>query len=111
MRAVKTRRASRLSRRVPRTYGIDGAAPARLIVGGMIICHTNGILMARKRNRIPTKTFTVATTPQVFDYLGQLVDTGLYGKTEADAAERLLTRSLDDFLGAKRVSQRRRYRR
>jgi len=60
-------------------------------------------IMARHRNRVGTKTFTVSTTPQVFDYLGQLVQTGLYGKTEPEAAERLLTRALDDFMSVKRL--------
>ena len=61
--------------------------------------------MARRRNRFPTETLTLSTTPHVWAYLGQLVDTGLYGKTEAEAAERLLTRALDEFLGAKRLTQ------
>lgn len=59
--------------------------------------------MPRAHNRIGTKALRLSTTPQVHEYLAQLVATGLYGKTEAEAAERLLTRALDEFLASKRV--------
>jgi|HubBroStandDraft_3_1064219.scaffolds.fasta_scaffold34701_3 hypothetical protein len=54
--------------------------------------------MARQRNTIRTETLTLSTTPHVRTYLRQLLATGLYGKNDAEAAERLLTRVLDDLL-------------
>lgn len=60
--------------------------------------YTHGILMARTPNRIETETLTLSTTPQVRKYLGQLLGSGLYGKNEAEAAERLLARALDDLV-------------
>jgi hypothetical protein len=60
--------------------------------------------MARQRNRLTTRTLTLSTTPQVLGYLRELLETGLYGKNEAEAAERLLTRALDTYLGAKRLT-------
>ena len=37
----------------------------------------------------------MTTTPQVRSYLEQLVQGGLYGKNRTEAAERLLTRSIE----------------
>jgi hypothetical protein len=50
--------------------------------------------MGRKPNAAETVQVTISTTPQVKEYLLQLVRTGLYGKNEAEAAERLITESL-----------------
>lgn len=61
--------------------------------------------MSRKPNRLRTVMLTISTTPQVREYLRQLLDTGLYGKNEPEAAKRLLTRTLDDLLGQNRLSQ------
>jgi len=60
--------------------------------------------MPRKRNRIKTRKLTISTTPQVIEYLKQLLETGLYGKNEAEAAERLLSRALDEYLGSNRLA-------
>ncbi len=38
---------------------------------------------------------TVSTTPQVHDSLVRLLSTGLYGKTVAEAAERLIAQSVE----------------
>jgi hypothetical protein len=54
--------------------------------------------MPRPRNSIRTEILTLSTTPQVRGYLRQLLTTGLYGKNDAEAAERLLTRALDELL-------------
>jgi hypothetical protein len=62
--------------------------------------------MPRKRNRIKTRKLTISTTPQVIEYLRQLLETGLYGKNEAEAAERLLSHGLDEYLGANRLALR-----
>jgi hypothetical protein len=59
--------------------------------------------MPRHRNDLKTEELTLATTPQVVGYLKQLLRTGLYGKNPADAAERLLTRALEQFLAARRI--------
>ena len=54
--------------------------------------------MPRKPNDLPTEELRLSTTPQVVDYLKRLLRTGLYGKNPADAAERLLTRALEEKL-------------
>jgi hypothetical protein len=59
--------------------------------------------MARKPNDIKTVPISLSTTPQVEGYLKQLLKTGLYGKNAADAAERLLTRTLEEMLRAGRI--------
>ena len=46
--------------------------------------------MARKPNPVKSVQITVSTTPLVHGYLSALVDTGLYGKNPAEAAERLV---------------------
>ena len=58
--------------------------------------------MARKRNRIPTVTITISTTPQIRTYLDRLVTLGVYGKNSAEAAEQLIKESLRDDLREKR---------
>jgi len=47
--------------------------------------------MPRNRNDIETVQITVSTTPQVEEYLRNLLKSGLYGHNVAEAAERLLT--------------------
>jgi len=54
--------------------------------------------MPRKRNDLETVPVTLSTTPQVVGYLKRLLKTGLYGKNAAEAAERLLTRTLEEML-------------
>jgi hypothetical protein len=50
--------------------------------------------MPRNKNDIETVQFTVSTTPQVEDYLKNLLKSGLYGHNVAEAAERLITEQL-----------------
>lgn len=50
--------------------------------------------MARKQNTIPTVQITLSTTERLKFYLEALVETGLYGKTVAEAADRLLTEAM-----------------
>jgi len=50
--------------------------------------------MGKARNRIPSEPLQVTTTPQVRRLLERLVDTGLYGKNTAEAAERLIALGL-----------------
>jgi hypothetical protein len=51
--------------------------------------------MAKTPNLIKTVQVTISTTEPVQEYLDQLVATGLYGKNPAEAAERLLTRTIE----------------
>jgi len=51
--------------------------------------------MGRPKNDLETETFTVSTTPQVVAYLNDLVSTGLYGKNKAEAAGKLIVKSLE----------------
>ena len=59
--------------------------------------------MPRRPNDLKTEELTLATTPQVVAYLRQLLKTGLYGKNPADAAERLLARTLEQLLDRGRI--------
>lgn len=54
--------------------------------------------MPRKKNQIETVSVTVSTTKPVIDYLETLVGTGLYGKNPAEAAERLISRSIEELI-------------
>lgn len=54
--------------------------------------------MARKPNNLETVTMTISTTPPIMGRLKDLVSTGLYGKNPAEAAERLVARSIEDLL-------------
>ena len=54
--------------------------------------------MARKKNQLETVRITIAATPQVNTYLEQLVESGLHGKNVPEAAERLLTSAIEDFI-------------
>lgn len=54
--------------------------------------------MARSRNLLPTVTITLSTNPQIKAYLSELVPSGLYGNNEADAAERLLARAVEQLI-------------
>ncbi len=56
--------------------------------------------MPRLPNKIKTVTITVSTTPMVHRHLEALVDTGLYGKNAAEAAERLIAQGIQDLLAA-----------
>ena len=53
--------------------------------------------MPRSPNHLPTVTITVSTTPQIQQYLVSLVSTGLFGKNAAEAAERLIARSVEQL--------------
>jgi len=53
--------------------------------------------MPRSPNHLPTVTITVSTTPQIQAYLVELVSTGLFGKNSAEAAERLIARSVEQL--------------
>ena len=54
--------------------------------------------MARRKNTLRTKELRVSTTHVVHSYLQSLVETGLYGKNPAAAAERLIERGLERLI-------------
>lgn len=54
--------------------------------------------MARAKNQLETSQVTLATTPTVVAYLRELVRTGLYGKNHSDAAERLLSVTIEQMV-------------
>lgn len=54
--------------------------------------------MSRKPNSVPTVPLRISTTPQVAELLERLVETGLYGKNPAEAAERLIGEGLRQIL-------------
>jgi hypothetical protein len=56
--------------------------------------HNYGLIMARLPNELQTRQLRVSTTPQVVKLLEALVETGLYGKNPAEAAERVLAEKL-----------------
>jgi len=57
------------------------------------------------KNLIGTVTVTVSTTDPVHQYLEELVETGLYGKNAAEAAERVIVLGLEELLKSGRVQQ------
>jgi hypothetical protein len=59
--------------------------------------------MARTKNQLETAQVTLATTPIVVGYLKELVRTGLYGKNPSDAAERLLSTTIEQMVRAGHV--------
>jgi len=62
--------------------------------------------MARKPNPIKSVQITVSTTPLLHSYLSALVDTGLYGKNAAEAAERLLAKGVEVALAGEIIPRR-----
>lgn len=63
--------------------------------------------MARGPNSLKTVTVTISTTPHIKEYLRKLVMTGLYGKNEAEAAERLVARGIERLIGEGALKKRR----
>jgi hypothetical protein len=54
--------------------------------------------MARPRNAHKAKPVTLRVTPQVLEYLNQLVGHGLYGKTPPEVASTLVNRSIEALI-------------
>lgn len=63
--------------------------------------------MARQKNQLETVSITVSTTQSVIDYLGTLVDSGLYGKNPAEAAERLIAFGIEELIQRGALQRRR----
>lgn len=53
--------------------------------------------MARIRNAVSTVKLQLSTTPQVVKALGQLANTGKFGKNASEAAEELLRSKLREL--------------
>lgn len=54
--------------------------------------------MARKPNSVKTVQIRISTNPRIQEYLERLVDTGLYGKNPAEAADRLIASGIEQIL-------------
>jgi len=54
--------------------------------------------MPRKKNQLETISITLSTTERVVAYLEALVDSGLYGKNPAEAAERLVAQGIEELI-------------
>jgi len=54
--------------------------------------------MPRFPNKVKTVTITISTTPGVHERLKRLVESGLYGKNPAEAAERMIARGLENLV-------------
>lgn len=54
--------------------------------------------MPKAQNLIKTEHLTISTTPPIVECLTRLVATGLYGKNHAEAAERLLSRAIEELI-------------
>lgn len=55
-------------------------------------------MAGRPKNPLQTATLTVSTNTLVTGHLTALVQTGLYGKTEAEAAERLIAGAIRELI-------------
>lgn len=62
--------------------------------------------MPRKKNQLTTVSITLSTTQAVVDYLEALVESGLYGKNPAEAAERLIARGIEDLVERGKLQRR-----
>jgi hypothetical protein len=54
--------------------------------------------MPHPKNQLETVKLRISTSKAVVDYLKELVETGLYGRHYTDAAERLISRGIEDLL-------------
>ena len=62
--------------------------------------------VARAQNLHPSVQITLSTTPTIRDYLSALVSTGLYGKNPAEAAERLVSKGIEQAISAGTIMKR-----
>jgi len=53
--------------------------------------------MARPKNILKTITLTIATNPALVEKLESLIEGGLYGKSSAEAAERLVAKGIQEL--------------
>lgn len=55
--------------------------------------------MPRENNLLATEKLTLSTNPLIVERLERLVRTGFYGKNPAEAAERLVAKTLEKMDG------------
>ena len=61
--------------------------------------------MAKTPNSLDSVRLTLTTTPQVKEYLEQLVSAGLHGKNAAEAAERVLVDALAKLVDGEKLKR------
>lgn len=66
--------------------------------------------MPKPKNLLGTVTITISTTPSVEEALARLVSSGYYGKNTAEAAERLLALTLEQYEAAGKIPAKRKAR-
>jgi len=54
--------------------------------------------MTKTPNQLKTAPLRLSTSNAVLEYLKQLVSTGLYGRNHTEAAERLISRGIEQLL-------------
>lgn len=59
--------------------------------------HSWWIVMPRKDNLLDTDKLTLSTNPLIVERLERLVHTGYFGKNAAEAAERLVAKTLEEM--------------
>jgi Arc/MetJ-type ribon-helix-helix transcriptional regulator len=62
--------------------------------------------VARQKNRLPSEEITISTNPQIVSYLRELVDSGFFGHNEAEAAERLIAKTLERLVEEGKLERR-----
>lgn len=55
-------------------------------------------MTARKPNSQKTKPVKIGATPQIIEYLQQLVGRGLYGKTPTEVASNLVSKAIESLI-------------
>jgi hypothetical protein len=65
--------------------------------------------VARPKNRLPSEEITISTNPQILGYLHELVDSGFFGNNEAEAAERLIARTIEQLVDDGKLERRQRW--
>ena len=59
--------------------------------------------MPKDKNLLGTEKLTLSTNPHVVAALARLVRTGYYGKNPAEAAERVVARTLEEWESSGRI--------
>lgn len=57
------------------------------------------------QRKIKTAEIKIVTTQKIKDFLEQLTQTGLYGKSHTETAERLLARAIEDLVREGRLKE------
>ncbi len=65
--------------------------------------------MPRPQNQLDTVEIKLRTTPQVAKYLDELLQSGLFGKTRPEVAERLITQEIQALINDGKLSKLRKW--